>query len=216
MEYPASSRCDEISEFCTLSNFNTAKGSIGLLLSSGFEFPEVASVLEAFQAANALAQSDSACVGRPRYVVSLLSIAGGRIESSSSVFVWTESIENRRHAGGFHTVFVSGGVDTRHALRDERLIHWLCSARLRGVAVVPIGEGSLLLEAAGIYQAGKRGAQALRATGGLHYLGKDGFAETVDGLLHTVLTLIELDFGREFARATAARIMPRRQPTDFT
>jgi transcriptional regulator GlxA family with amidase domain len=210
------SRRNQIPDFFTRPDSDIAKRSIGLVLFSGFGLPEVAIVLETFQSANALAQSDPAFAGQARYDVSLLSAAGGRIDSSSSVFVWTDCIESRRYADGFHTLFVSGGADARYVLRDERLICWLRREGQRSEAVVPIGEGCLLLQAAGLKQAGKRGDLALGSAGGMHYLADGGFAGTIDRALHNVLTLIEKDFGSEFARAAAARVMPHRQPTSFT
>jgi transcriptional regulator GlxA family with amidase domain len=189
---------------------------IGLLLYSGFALPEAATVLELFQSANALAQSESAGEGRTCYEVSLLSIAGGRIDSSSSVFVWTESVENRRYAGGFHTLFVAGGAGARHALRDERLIRWLRREGSRSEAVVPIGEGRLLLDAAGVGRAAHGLDPALRAMAGQHHVAEGGFAGMIAGPLRNAITLIEQDFGSDFAREAAGRVMSRQQYSCFT
>jgi transcriptional regulator GlxA family with amidase domain len=140
---------------------------IGLVVFSGFAFPEVATVLEFFRSANALARLEHVCDRPTRYDVSLLSVAGGRISSSSSVFVWTESVENRRDVDGFHALFVASGAGARHEECDGRLIHWLRS-------------------------------------------GGERLAGSVGGLLRDAFTLVERDFGREFARKAAAHIMPRR------
>ncbi|WP_217591065.1 hypothetical protein [Burkholderia sp. GbtcB21] len=51
--------------------------------------------------------------------------AGGRIDTSSSVFVWTENIDSRRHVHGKRIVFVAGGATAHLACRDKRLIDWL-------------------------------------------------------------------------------------------
>jgi transcriptional regulator GlxA family with amidase domain len=193
-----------------------APRQIGVLLFSGFALPEAAAVVEMFQSANTLAKCESAGGRRPHYDVTLLSIAGGRIDSSSSVFVWTESVENRRHAGGFHTLFVAGGADARHALRDERLIRWLRHEGSRSEAVVPIGDGRLLLDAAGVERAADRWAPTLRAMVDQHRVLEGGFAGAVIGSLRNVLALIEQDFGSGFAREAAGRIMLPYQRNRFT
>ncbi|MFL9911388.1 GlxA family transcriptional regulator [Paraburkholderia sp. RL17-337-BIB-A] len=125
-------------------------GHIGIVLFDGFALPEAAAVIDVFQSANALAgpeQSD-----RTRYDVDLLSVSGGRVASSSSVFVWTESIEASRFAENFRALFIVGGREVHKALRDEQLITWLRRACLRSDLVFPIGEGRLVLEAAGFGQ----------------------------------------------------------------
>lgn len=195
---------------------NAAK-QIGLLLYSGFALPEAATVLELFQSANALAKSEFAGDGCARYDVSLLSIAGGRIDSSSSVFVWTESVVNRRYADGFHTLFVAGGAGAHHALRDERLITWLRREGQRSEAVVPIGEGRLLLDAAGVERSAYGLDPTLRAVAELHRAAEEGsFANVISGSLRNALTLIKQDFGGDFAKEAAGRVMSRQQPACFT
>src|ERR1700722_17980893 len=86
-----------------LQGVRTAR-NIGIVLLSGFALPETAAVLEVFQSANALTSTDTPVSGQASYNVFLLSAVGGRIDSSSSVFVWTEGVEERRHPDGFHTL----------------------------------------------------------------------------------------------------------------
>jgi transcriptional regulator GlxA family with amidase domain len=215
MESRSGSRRNSVWELHAVPDVDTAK-HIGLVLVSGFALPETATVLEVFQSANALADAECALGGRTRYEVSLLSAAGGRIDSSSSVFVWTESVENRRHAAGFHTLFVAGGARASHALRDERLINWLRREGARTEAVVPIGAGRLLMEAAGFGRSGDWLEPPACAQGGLICVAEGGFTGPVTGPLRNALALIEQDFGSEFAREAAWRVMPRRRHTCIT
>ncbi|NPT53891.1 AraC family transcriptional regulator, partial [Paraburkholderia sp. 5N] len=120
---------------------------IAIVLFNGFPLPEVASIAEVFQSANSLAENGE--FDATRYEVSLLSASGGRVVSSSSVFVWTESVEVRRHADSFRALFIAGGAGVRSTLRDERLITWLRRACPRSEFVHTIDEGGLLREAAG-------------------------------------------------------------------
>jgi transcriptional regulator GlxA family with amidase domain len=132
------------------------------------------------------------------------------------VFVWTESLESRRYAEGFHTLFVAGGAGSRHALRDERLVGWLRREGPRSESVVPIGEGRLLLEAAGIERTDSGGDPVQRELARLLGVVEGGFAgSSVPDPLRTALELIEQDFGSEFAQEAACRVMPRPQQTCF-
>lgn len=130
----------------TLHSNDTVK-TIGIALFDGFALPEIACIMEAFQCANEITRSGQS--SSASFNVCLLSTIGGRIASSSSVFVWTESIEARRHPDRFHALFVAGGADVNHALRDEELLGWLRRTCPVTENVFPVGEGRLLLEAAG-------------------------------------------------------------------
>jgi transcriptional regulator GlxA family with amidase domain len=215
MECVTGIRHNSLSELRALPDVETAK-QIGLVLFSGFSLPETAAVLELFQSANTLADQESVPHARTRYEVSLLSMAGGRINSSSSVFVWTESVENRRYAQGFHTLFVAGGAGARHALRDERLVSWLRHQGRRSESVLPIGEGRLLLDAAGFERIRAGWDPAERGLGSLPHVAEGGFAGSLTGPLRDAFGLIEQDFGSEFAREAAWRVMPRHQQSCFT
>jgi transcriptional regulator GlxA family with amidase domain len=87
---------------------------VGITVFDGFALSEAASIMEVFQSANALAETTQC--GGTRYDICLLSAAGGRIESSSKVGVWTESVDERRHACIFRALFIAGGTGrgTRH------------------------------------------------------------------------------------------------------
>ncbi|MFT4068071.1 GlxA family transcriptional regulator [Paraburkholderia sp.] len=119
---------------------------VDIALFNGFALPKVAAIIEIFQKANAMGVSQQS--SRARYDVSLLSAAGGRIASSSSVFVWTESVESHHVTSDRHLLFIAGGAGAPHACRDERLSNWLRDRHPFSEIVHPIAEGRLLLDAA--------------------------------------------------------------------
>lgn len=205
MECLTRSQREGVTELGTLPN-EVAPWRIGLLLFSGFALPETSTVLEMYQAANTLGILERKGGGRSSYEVALLSLAGGRIDSSSGVFVWTESIENRRYVNGFHMLFVAGGAGSRHALRDEWLIRWLQREASRSEAVVSIGGGRLLLQAAGV--ACSTGTYGVRLTedeaGSLR--SDSGLIGAVAESARRTLALIERDFGVDFASEAVRRI----------
>ncbi|TDY17057.1 transcriptional regulator GlxA family with amidase domain [Paraburkholderia sp. BL6665CI2N2] len=120
---------------------------VDIALFNGFALPTVAAIIEIFQKANSLAAPRS---GRARYDVSLLSAAGGRIASSSSVFVWTDDVQSHRGTNDTHLLYIAGGVGVEQASRDERLSNWLRRRHPFSEIVHPIAEGQLLLQAAGL------------------------------------------------------------------
>ncbi|REE18170.1 hypothetical protein B0G71_1167 [Paraburkholderia sp. BL27I4N3] len=76
---------------------------IGIALFDRFALCETASVIEVFQSANVLLSCDR---GRAvRYKVCLLSTVGGCVASSSSVNVWTGSVDTPRHVELFPGAF---------------------------------------------------------------------------------------------------------------
>jgi len=191
--------------------------NIGIVLFSGFALPEAAAVLEIFQSANALTSVDPSLGGQARYKVCLLSAAGGRVDSSSSVFVWTDGVEERRHLSGFHALFISGGGGVRSAVRDERLTTWLRRECPRSELLVPIGEGRLLLEAAGFGRAGTTQRPGGRAAEIHQYCAPDmGVSTAFPSPLQSALALVEEDLGPEIARQIAEYVLPRPQRARFT
>ncbi|MFM0591936.1 GlxA family transcriptional regulator [Paraburkholderia dilworthii] len=189
-----------------LLNTHTVK-HIGIALFNGFALPEAVSIVEAFQSANTLAESVRH--GATRYDVRLLSTAGGRIASSSFVFVWTDRLEANRPADSFNALFIAGGAGVHKAARDERLLTWLRRAYCRSELVLPIAEGQFLLEAAGFSHRSRSG----RAGEPMPYAACRGNVDpklplTVSSPLQTALSVIENDLGAEIARKTAECVAP--------
>jgi transcriptional regulator GlxA family with amidase domain len=171
---------------------------IGITLFNGFALPEAATVVEIFQSANALCTSMR--IGGPRYDVHLLSVGGGRIVSSSSVFVWTDSIESRSHTDDFHALFIDGGAGTHSVLNDERLIAWLHRLDLRSERIFAISEGQLLPDVAEFPDTSRRShrTEAAHATA---WNGSNVSPSPRSSTpLRAALAMIEEDLGGEVAR----------------
>ncbi|WP_321789039.1 hypothetical protein [Paraburkholderia sp. J94] len=130
---------------------------IGFVLFKGFALPDVAAIIEIYDAATALAQLQSGDDEAAGFELVSLSVTGGPVESASSVVILTESVERTRNAGAFHTLFVAGGAGTADAARDMRLVQWLADEGQRCEAVVALAEGRLLMAAAGLSLRDTRG-----------------------------------------------------------
>ncbi|WP_242665791.1 helix-turn-helix domain-containing protein [Paraburkholderia ginsengiterrae] len=198
----------------TLHSNDTVK-TIGIALFDGFALPEIACIMEAFQCANEITRSGES--SSARFNVCLLSTIGGRIASSSSVFVWTESIETRRHPDRFHALFIAGGADVNHALRDEELLAWLRRTCPMTENVYPVGEGRLLLEAAGYrryFEAESAGEKTTYRAAGE----RDAWDMTrgsVSSPLRSALTLIHDELGPQAVRHITDVVSPP-AATQFT
>jgi transcriptional regulator GlxA family with amidase domain len=176
---------------------------IGIALFNGFALPDVASVIEIFQSANAL--DDAGVPRRTRYEVSLLSASGGRVASSSSVFIWTESVESRARDDHFHALFIAGGAGATHAFRDARLTVWLRYVFPKSGIVHPIAEGRLLLEASGCPNANGAHADDGRAASAFP---TRPFVDWPNPL-RTALRIVGDDLGPEVAQQVADWVAPQ-------
>jgi transcriptional regulator GlxA family with amidase domain len=175
---------------------------VGITVFDGFALSEAASIMEVFQSANALAETTQC--GGTRYDICLLSATGGRIESSSKVGVWTESVHERRHACDFRALFIAGGNGIGNAMRDERLTTWLRRAYPRTKLISPIAEGRLLLESLGFGPDdwGEQRHETLEA--GLRMPIRSRSP------LQTALSVLESDFGPEVVLRITGQIAPRK------
>ncbi len=176
---------------------------IGIVLFDGFALQEAAAVVEVFESMNALA--DTSGQGGIQYETCLLSAGGGGISSSSSVFVWTESVDTRQH---FDALFIVGGDGVHNALSDERLIDWLRRAYTRSELVSPVGRGKLLLEAAGAKQAasGTRYVERVRELS-VAWPAANA-ANATDSQLQAVIDMVPDDLGSDVARQIAHWVVP--------
>ncbi|MEM5353838.1 helix-turn-helix domain-containing protein [Paraburkholderia caribensis] len=190
-----------------------AAKNIGIALFDGFALPDTASVVEAFQSANALVDSDQRKSGH--YHVFLLSTIGGRVASSSSVHVWTESVDARRQNEQFLALFIAGGAGVQDATRDEKLLAWLRRICPRTELVYPIAEGRLLLDAAGFtYTQGSLRIDEQGSHLSSSSLGAPTTQE-VPGPLRIALSIIHEDLGPEITRQITDWVLPP-APTQFT
>lgn len=173
---------------------------VDMALFDGFALPKVAALIEIFHKANALSVSQRS--GRIRYDISLLSVAGGRIASSSSVFVWTDSVDTHRGTNDTHVMFIAGGAGVQRACLDERLCHWLRHRHQFSEIVHPIAEGHLLLAAAG------RSSRPVSRQDETPGAGRASLRNIAPTAVSTALQIIEQDLGSELAAHVAQSVLP--------
>ncbi|WP_341312580.1 helix-turn-helix domain-containing protein [Paraburkholderia sp. IMGN_8] len=184
-------------------NVRSAARRIGVLLFDGFWLLGPGTVVEMFQTANELAGSRAG--EYPPYEVQFLSMDGGSVASSSSVRIWTDRID-ARFGAGFDVLFIAGGCGAHVAARDERLLSWLRSVQTRTRTIEPIGEGRLVLEAAGPFE--HDGLQASRHLGSLAAEAALNATNDRHDCARSALMFIKRDLGAELARSVADRVMP--------
>jgi len=183
-------------------NVRTAARRIGILLFDGFWLLGPGTVVEMFQSANELA---GARAGEdPPYEVQFLSMDGGNVASSSSARIWTDRIDTRFGAG-FDVLFIAGGYGALAAARDERLLNWLRAVQSRTRAIETIGEGRLVLEAAGPTEHDGLMNRYPGATAGE---GTFSAANDRNDCARSALMFIKRDLGAELARSVADRVLP--------
>jgi transcriptional regulator GlxA family with amidase domain len=178
-----------------------------MALFDGFALPKVAALIEIFHEANLLVAAQQA--GRARYDVSLFSSTGGGIESSSSVFVWTDSVDSHKRTNDTHLLFIAGGKGVRHAICDERLLSWLRHRHPFSEIVHPIAEGQLLLQAA---ELPARYFAALRGNNDACAAYPPSPRSEAPSAVGTALRIVEADLGPELARQIALSIAPQHTP----
>lgn len=183
-------------------NVRTAARRIGILLFDGFWLLGPGTVVEMFQSANELADTRSG--EDPPYEVQFLSMEGGNVTSSSSARIWTDRIDTR-FGSGFDVLFIAGGDGAHAAARDERLLNWLRAVQSRTRAIETIGEGRLVLEAAGPTEHdGMMGRYPAAASGEAAF----SAASDRNDCARSALMFIKRDLGAELARSVADRVMP--------
>ncbi|MFM0362157.1 GlxA family transcriptional regulator [Paraburkholderia sediminicola] len=189
---------------------SSAMTRVDIVLFNGFALPKVAALIEIFHKANVLIASQRS--GRARYDVSLLSAAGGRIASSSSVSVWTESVDSHKGTNDAHLLLIAGGAGAQQACGDERLRIWLRHRHPFSEVVHPVAEGRLLLEAAGL---SSHYGSLLHDGNAARDLQPARSDNRTPATVRTALRIIEKDLGAELASHVAESIAPQ-QKTPFS
>ncbi|WP_236721077.1 helix-turn-helix domain-containing protein [Paraburkholderia phytofirmans] len=162
---------------------------------------------EVFQMANEIGAARSK--DGALYDVRFYSAEGGSVACSSSIDVWTYACDTR-NASGFDALFIVGGEGAQSAARDERVVGWLREVLPLSEVVKPIGEGRMLLEAAGVGSSGASNGTADSPQQIAGAEGEDpGDAADRDEPAKTVLMLVKRDLGIEVARETAGRLSLR-------
>ena len=186
---------------------------IGIVLFNGFALPDAAAVAEIFQSANAVGETTRSSL--VRYDVCLLSATGGRISSSSSALLSTETVDARHDGDHFHALFIAGGTGVHAALRDGRLVDWLRRTSPYAEVIFPIAEGRLLLDAAGLGPTAADPRRGAPRTQVLHDGLKSRLSPEIIHPLHAALAVVESDLGAGIAHNIASGIEPLLE-TQFT
>jgi transcriptional regulator GlxA family with amidase domain len=186
---------------------------IGIALFNGFALPDAATIIEVFQSVNAFTTSSQR--RQAPYEVCLLSATGGRIASSSSVHVWTDSVDMHSDADGFRALFIAGGTGAAEASRDERLVTWLRRAYPCADLIFPLAEGRLLLEAAGLGLAASGRSHSERLAKSLRNLSHGTHFSAPADPSQLALAVVHEDLGTQTARQISNRIAPPAE-TQFT
>ncbi|SAK81224.1 AraC family transcriptional regulator [Caballeronia pedi] len=173
---------------------------IGILLYDGFSLLGAGTLAEALHIANELQLSGLS--KSVKYSVRLVSARGGAIACSSSVCVWTERLGGQRFQG-FDALYIAGGTGVTRAATDEGLIEVLRIACSQSRVVSSLGNGDVLLSAAGVsrraWASVERGAWNPGAS-------KSGpSTERGDALINS-LALVKRDLGYDAATAVADRL----------
>jgi transcriptional regulator GlxA family with amidase domain len=174
---------------------------IGIALFNGFKLSDTASIAEVFESANAIAEKSKRV--ETRYELCLLSVDGGKIDSSSALCVCTEAINARREADELHALFIAGGAAMHSQLHDVRLIRWLREVSQANEHIYSIGTGRLLLEANGLTQITTERTGS--AGFGNHQRNQPSFepSDSPADALQSALRVVEDDLGADIVRQIA-------------
>ncbi|MFM0648602.1 helix-turn-helix domain-containing protein [Paraburkholderia bryophila] len=172
---------------------------IGILLYDGFSLLGAGTLAEALHIANEL--QSSSLRGNVTYSVRLVSACGGVIACSSSVCVWTERLGGQRFQS-FDVLYIAGGTGAMRAAADEGLIELLTIACSQSSVVNPLGNGDVLLAAAGISR--RDWASVDRVIWSPETPNVAPSTERGDALINS-LALVKRDLGHDIATAVADR-----------
>jgi transcriptional regulator GlxA family with amidase domain len=123
------------------------KKRIAILIFDDFSLVEVISIVEVFFLANQLKKGLSG--DEPLYSLLFLSSAGGSVASSSSMQIWTDSLDTPC-LNDCDVLFVAGGEGAQQAKEDDHLLRRLRAMAPNTRVVKAIGEGSGILAAANL------------------------------------------------------------------
>ena len=174
---------------------------VGIVLCDGFSLLAAGTLAEALHVANEL-QSESANNQLLTYRVNLVSVRGGTVSCSSSMSVWTEQLASRQF-DRLDNLIVAGGSGVARASADDNLIDLLRRVSGKSVSISAIGNGHMLLSAAGV---GQRDWPSMRQ--GIQFKSRSDVVpeHERDQALMTSLALVKKDLGAELARRVADRL----------
>ncbi|SAK48438.1 AraC family transcriptional regulator [Caballeronia catudaia] len=169
---------------------------VGIVLYDGFPLLAAGMLAEALHVANELQCEGSK--GGLTYRVNLISAHGGTVSCSSSMSVWTEQ-PGAQAFDRLDTLFVAGGNGVARASADASFIDLLRRLCAKSATITAIGNGNVLLSAAGVRQTNLLPAK------GEPFIGSRP-APIPDQALMSSLALLKKDLGREMAVRVADRV----------
>ncbi|MEM5314219.1 helix-turn-helix domain-containing protein [Paraburkholderia sp. JHI869] len=172
------------------------------LLSSGFCLPEVATLLEVFDAANRTSVSGGVCGTAPYYDVHLTSLGGGRLESSSAVSIWTAPLTHVHEIEPIYALFIAGSGNSalsgNEALLERIRFVGSCAENL-----IPMAESKVLLTIAGIAARPNQWSAGSRPDDGMTRRLDHASIEPFSGPIERALKLIQDGLGASSPRSIA-------------
>ncbi|MFM0278463.1 Transcriptional regulator GlxA family, contains an amidase domain and an AraC-type DNA-binding HTH domain [Burkholderia sp. GAS332] len=173
---------------------------VAIVLYDGFSLPSADTLAEALHVANELQSKSSS--NSLTYRVNLISARGGAVTCSSSMSVWTERLA-ARHFDRLDILFIPGGSGVARASADDNLIDLLRLACARSVSVTAIGNGHMVLSAAGV---ARRDWPSMQQDIHLKSSSASAPEHDRDQALMTSLALLKTDLGAELAVRVADRL----------
>lgn len=182
-----------------------------LLAFPGVQVLDVTGPLEVFALANRLAKPPG-----ERYALSIVAPEAGHVATSSGLAL-VAPLGIARAGGRLDTLIVAGGLGTRPAERDPRLVPWIRRTARRARRVASVCSGAFLLAEAGLLDgrratthwglcdALQRAFPAVRVERDPIFV-RDGHVFTSAGItagIDLALELLEQDLGRDLALAVA-------------
>jgi transcriptional regulator GlxA family with amidase domain len=181
---------------------------IVLFLFESFSLTDVAAITDVLCATNRILERRNEW--RNRYMVRLMSSRGGVLASTSGIRVWTDGLDARHFGGAIDSVIIADGPGAHPASQDCGLLAWLRKIGPEARTVCAVGDGAMILEAAGIPAWPDQSVRRIRASSKPEAISAcvSDCHRANDGLF-TALSLVSRDHGLETARDVAEVLMPR-------
>jgi transcriptional regulator GlxA family with amidase domain len=189
--------------------------NVALCAFEGVDLLDIAGPLQVFSYASDLGRGTD-----PKYCVSVISMSGMGIRTSSGLLIST-ALAQQALADGIDTLLVAGGAGAAKAANDKALLHWLQANRALFRRIGATSSGAFVLAAAGILDGRRatthwanisdlqRGHPAVQVDQNALFV-QDGDVWTSAGVtagIDMALAMVEADAGRGLAMKTAKNLV---------
>lgn len=189
--------------------------NVALLTFEGADLLDIAGPMQVFSLASDLGRGND-----PKYRISVISLTGMGVRTSSGVLVSTV-LAQQALSEGVDTLLVAGGSGAADAARDKVLIRWLQSNRSSFRRIGTTSTGSLVLAAAGILDGHRatthwasldelrRGYPSVHVQENALFIEDSGIwtSAGVTAGIDMALAMVEADAGRGLALKTAKSLV---------